>query len=110
MAEYWHVGDWAFGYFEGDEYWYPVEITDINDDELTIRYDYDDSEETVSADYLVDYATEEGEEGAECWWDEDGVYYAVNVKEVADDDQVLVEFEDGSAAWVDLSNLRFAGQ
>ncbi len=102
----WKIGDWAFVYYSDDEYWYPAEIVKIDGDSFKIRYDYDDSEEWVKADYLQEYSTYVGEKGAESWWEKDEEYYAVSVIEVRDE-QVRIKHEDGTIEWTDLSNLRF---
>ncbi len=108
MAD-WNVGDWAFVYFSEDGYWYPAEIIDIDGDSYNVRYDIDDTEEWVEEDSLADYSTEAGEEGAECWFEDDDCYYEVSILAI-EDEQVQVEYEDGSNEWTDLSYLRFAGE
>ena len=107
----WSVGDWAFAYFSEDGYWYPAEIIDVDGKQYQVRYDEDDSEEWLEKDSLADYSTEAGEKGAEAWSDEDdeeGGYYSVNILEV-NEEQVKVEYEDGTIEWTDLSYLRFEG-
>ena len=107
-GDVWEVGDWTFAYSDDDEYWYPAEIVDINDNQVKVRFDIDDSEEWLDVDDLADYEADPAEEGVECWWKKDDEYYAVSILEVKGED-VLVEFEDGEQAWVDLSHLRYEG-
>ncbi len=108
MAD-WSDGDWVFAYYDEDEYWYPAEIVRIEGNDVKVRYDYDDSKEVVTIDYLDEYSTFVGEKGAESYSDEDEAYYPVVIKEV-NEENILVEYEDGSAEWTDLSYLRFAKQ
>jgi hypothetical protein len=102
----WKVGDWAFAYFEDDGYWYPAEVTAVDGKEITVRYDYDEEEETLDKKYLDDYKTHPGEEGAECYSEDDDVYYEVDIVKV-NGEEILVRYEDDTEEWVDLSDLRF---
>ena len=102
----WNAGDWVFAYDDEDEYWYPATIIRIRGGDFTVRWDYDDSESIVDVDSLDAYSTFPGEKNAECYWDDDESYYAVVIKQV-DKENVLVEYEDGTTEWKDLSNLRF---
>jgi hypothetical protein len=113
MAD-WSAGDWVFAYYSEDEYWYPAEIVDVEGGLLKgkkyrVRYDYDDEEEVVDADSLAEYSTYAGEPGAECWWEEDESYYAVEILD-ANEEEVQVRFEDGTEEWMDLADLRFEAQ
>ncbi len=105
MAD-WSVGDWAFVYFSEDGYWYPAEIIEIDGESFLMRYEYDEAEEWVEEDCLDDYSTYVGEEGAECYWDEDEAYFPVSILDTRDE-EALVQFEDEQQAWVDLTYLRF---
>jgi hypothetical protein len=105
MAD-WSVGDWAFVYYSEDGYWYPAEILKLEGKRYKVRYEYDDSEETVDADSVADYTTYAGENGAEAYSDEDESYYSVTILDTRDE-EVQVQYEDETTEWVDLSYLRF---
>lgn len=107
-GDFWEVGDWVFAYSNEDEYWYPAEIIDIENEKMKVRFDIDDTEEWLEEDLLAEFAADPSEVGVECWWKKDDEYYAVEILEVKGED-VLVEFEDGEQAWVDLSHLRYEG-
>lgn len=104
MADAWQEGDEALIYCEEDGYWYTGVITKIDDDGFHVRYDCDESEETVEADYLDEIYLETGEE-VECL-DADDEYVSVTVTNV-DVEQIQVKFEDGETAWVPFDKLRF---
>jgi hypothetical protein len=101
--EYWKVGDRAFAYWEADEYYYPATITDIEEDEIHIRYDSGE-EEVTNADYLEDLTVEVGEE-VECASAEDGEYYSAWIAEVTGE-QVRVTYEDDTEETTTMSNIR----
>lgn len=103
----WSVGDWAYALSSEDSYWYPAEIIEADGNQYNVRYDEDESEEWLEVASLADYSTEPGEQGAEAWSEADESYYAVNVLEV-NEEQIQVEYEDGTTEWMDLGNLRFA--
>jgi hypothetical protein len=105
----WNVGDWAFAYSSEDTYWYPAEIIAVDGSQFNVKYDFDDSEEWLEADSLDEYSTEADEAGAEAWSDDDEAFYAVTILDVKDE-EVQVEYEDGTQEWTDLSYLRFAGE
>ena len=108
MAE-WTTGDRTFAYWEGDGYWYPATITAIDGEDITVRWDEDDSEEVVAADCLDGYSVVVGETGAESWSTDDDEYYPVTVNDVQGE-SIQVEYEDATIEWVDITNLRFADE
>lgn len=101
--EYWNVGDRAFAYWEADEYYYPATITEIEDEDIYIRYDTGE-EAWTNSDYLQEMIVETGDL-VESKWSEDGEYYAAEVLSVSGD-QVQVQYEDGNEEWTTLNNLR----
>jgi hypothetical protein len=105
MAD-WSIGDWAFVYSAEDEYWYPAKIITATGKRYKVRHEFDDSQDWVEADALAGYHTFPGEEGAECWFEADEAFYAVNILELRNN-EVRVEYEDGTKEWTDLSFLRF---
>jgi hypothetical protein len=104
--ETWEVGDSVFAFWEGDGYFYPAEITGIDDQGVHLRYD-DGAEEVSDPDYLETLEVMEGE-GVECRAD-DGQYYDAQVVEV-DGDRVKVEYEDESTEWTDIRNIRIPAE
>lgn len=103
LMEYWNVGDRAFAYWEADEYYYPATITEIEDEDIYIRYDTGE-EAWTNSDYLQEMIVETGDL-VESKWSEDGEYYAAEVLSVSGD-QVQVQYEDGNEEWTTLNNLR----
>lgn len=102
----WSEGDyvWADG---GDGYWYPAEITAIDDDGVHIMYLSDESEDVTDGETLEDLFVDVDDE-VEVWWEDDEAYYEATVTGVTDDGQLDVEFEDGTAT-VDIADIRMAG-
>jgi hypothetical protein len=103
LMEYWNVGDRAFAYWEADEYYYPATITQIEDENIYIRYDTGE-EEWTSADYLEEMAVAPGD-WVESKWSEDDDYYSAEVLTVSGN-QLQVRYEDGTEEWTSLDNLR----
>ena len=102
--EYWSEGDRVYAYWDEDEYFYPATVVTIEGDDIYIRFDTGE-EEWTSADYLEEFAAEEGEL-VECKSTKDDLYYDATVIEV-DGDRVQLEFEDETTEWSTLSRLRF---
>jgi hypothetical protein len=100
--ETWEVGDKVFAYWEGDSFFYPAEITAIDEAGIHLRYE-DGTEEVSDADYLEQLEVMVGE-GVECMAD-DGAYYAAEIMEL-DEDKVHVQYEDETVAWTDMNHLR----
>jgi hypothetical protein len=101
--EYWNVGDRAFAYWEEDEYYYPATITQIDGDDIHVRYDTGE-EEWTNNDYLAEMKVEVGD-AVESQWSEDGEYYPAEVTAV-NGEQVQVLYEDDSEEWTSINNLR----
>jgi hypothetical protein len=104
--ESWEVGDGVFAFWEEDSYFYPAEITAIDDDGIHLRYE-DGTEEVSDPDYLETLDVTVGE-GVECLSD-DGLYYAAQIVDL-DGDRVQVEYEDASTAWTDIGHIRIAAE
>lgn len=94
----------VFAYSEDDEYYYPATITQIESDDIYIRYD-DGEEEWTTSDYLSPLEVAVGDE-VESLWSEDEEYYMAEVLEVKGE-QVRIQWEDDeSEEWTTLSALR----
>lgn len=104
MDEYWTVGNRVFAFWDEDEYFYPATITEIDGEDIGIRYDTGE-EEWTTADYIEEFNVDVDEE-VECKSAEDGQYYDVVVLEV-DGEKIEVEFEDGTTEWSTFSKVRF---
>ena len=100
--ENWEEGDRVFAYWDGDGYFYPAEITAIDDTGIHLRYE-DGTEEVSDSDYVEQLEVMVGE-GVECKAD-DGLYYEAEIVDV-DDGKVQVQFEDESTEWTDIGNIR----
>ena len=98
------VNDRVFAYSEDDEYYYPATITQIDGDDIYVRYD-DGEEEWTNSDYLSDLAVEVGEE-VEAMWSEDEEYYPAEVLAVRGEQVQIAWDEDGSEEWTTMSSLR----
>lgn len=103
----WHEGDyvWADG---GDGYWYPAEITAIDDEGIQALFLSDETEAVLDEDGVEDLYVDV-DDVVEVWWDEDEAYYEATVVGLTDDGQLDVAFDDGSEATVDLADIRIAG-
>jgi hypothetical protein len=102
--EYWNEGGRAFAYWDEDEYFYPATITQIDGDDIHIRFDTGE-EEWTNANYLEAFTVEVDEE-VECKSAQDDLYYDVTVIDV-DGDRVEVEYDNETTEWTTLSRLRF---
>ncbi len=96
------VGERVLAYRESDGYFYPAEITAMDEAGIHVRYD-DGDEEVSDPDYLEPLELMVGE-GVECQAD-DGRYHEAEILEV-DEDRVQVEYADESDAWIDISRIR----
>lgn len=106
-AEGWKTGDWVFAYWDTDDYWYPAEITGIDGDDITVRFD-DGTTITTDTDYLDELTVDEGDE-LWAWSEEDEDYYWATVKSV-NGEKVQVEYDDdGSKEWVSVYDLAYDG-
>ena len=101
--DYWSVDDRAFAYWEADEYYYPAIITEIEGDDIYIRYDTGE-EEWTTADYLAEMKVEVGD-AVESKWSQDEAYYPAQIAETRGE-QVRVTYDDGNEEWTSLNNLR----
>ena len=101
--DYWSVNDRAFAYWEADEYYYPATITEIEGDDIYIRYDTGE-EEWTTADYLAEMKIEVGD-AVEAKWSQDEAYYPAQVAETRGE-EVRVIYDDSNEEWISLSNLR----
>lgn len=98
------VNNRVFAYSEDDEYYYPATITQIENDDINIRYDTGE-EEWTNSDYLAELKVEVGDE-TEGMWSEDGEYYTAEVMEVSGDQVRITWYDDGSEEWVSINTLR----
>jgi Tumour suppressor p53-binding protein-1 Tudor/Agenet domain len=103
----WKVGDRVFAYWDADGYWYPATITKIAADDIAVRYD-DGEEEMTTADFLEVLEVGVGDE-VESWWASDEEYIEAVVVEVKAD-SIQVQYDDNSAEWVTIGNLRAAAE
>ncbi len=101
----WEVNDQVFAYFEDDGYWYSAIITNIDGDEITVRYDCDGKKEVLDESYLEELDIFEGDD-IECLDPETEEYIEVIAKQV-EDDRILVEDEDGVTRWVTFDKVRY---
>lgn len=99
----WKVNDRAFAYSLDDGYWYPAVITKISGEDISIRFECDDTEAVVTEDYLDELSLEAGDEVESS--DDEGYFYAAVVKQVKGN-QILLEYDDESTAWVDITDVR----
>jgi hypothetical protein len=99
----WSVGDRVFAYWESDEYYYPANVTEVDGDNVYVRFD-DQSEAWINYEYALAYEVEVDYD-IECKWSQDGQYYSAKVLAVKDD-QVQVRFEDDNEEWASLSSVR----
>jgi hypothetical protein len=104
--ETWEVGDGVFAYWEEDGYFYPAEITAIDEAGIHLRY-ADGTEELSDPDYLETLDVMVGE-GVECRAD-DGLYHEAQIVDL-DDTRVQVEYDDETTAWTDLGHIRIAAE
>ena len=102
----WEAGDSVFAYWEGDGYFYPAEITAIDEAGIHLRYE-DGTEEVSDPNYLETLEVMVGE-GVECLAD-DGRYYEAQIVDM-DGDRVQVEYEDESTEWTVISNVRIPAE
>lgn len=98
------INNRVFAYSEDDEYYYPATITQIENDDIYIRYD-DGDEEWTNSDYLADLKVEVGDE-VESMWSEDEEYYTAEVMEVKGEQVRIVWEDDESEEWTTMSSLR----
>jgi len=101
--DYWIVGNRAFAYWEADQYYYPATITQVEGDDIYIRYDTGE-EEWTNSDYLAEMKVAVGDE-VESKWSQDGEYYTAQVTAI-NGEQVHVVYEDGNEEWTSINNLR----
>jgi hypothetical protein len=102
----WEVGDGVFAYWEDDSYFYPAEITAIDDEGIHLRYE-DGTEEVSDPDYLETLEVMVGE-GVECRAS-DGQYYEAQIVDL-DEGRVQVEYEDESTEWTEMRNIRIPAE
>ena len=101
--DYWTVGNRVFAYWEADQYYYPATITQVEGDDIFIRYDTGE-EEWTNSDYLAEMKVAVGDE-VESKWSQDEEYYTAQVTAI-NGEQIHVVYEDGNEEWTSINNLR----
>ena len=75
-----------------DQYYYPATLTQVEGDDIYIRYDTGE-EEWTNSDYLAEMKVAVGDE-VESKWSQDGEYYTAQVTAI-NGEQVHVVYEAG---------------
>lgn len=109
MSGIWKSGDRVFAYRETDGYAYPATITKVHGNTLYVHFDdgQDATTETKTASWLALAVGDSVQ--SKSMAEDDNLYYGATVIEVnslAGDHRALVEFEDSTREWIDVTKVR----
>lgn len=109
MPGIWKSGDRVFAYRETDGYAYPATIAKV--DENTLYVHFDDGQDAAMDNGFVYWLvlTVGASVQSKSMAEDDNLYYRATVIEVNspnDNCRALVEFEDSTREWIDITKVR----